>query len=121
MRIYISGPISGRDRNTVREAFERAEAMIIERGHIPVNPVRIAEELPEGSEWKDYMAADLPALFHCDAIFQLDGWKSSNGCKLENMAAIYAHMPRYCPMFPVPFANKTLENLSRRKRENGRR
>lgn len=121
MKIYISGPITGRDRNTVREAFDRAEAMIIERGHIPVNPVRIAEELPEGSEWKDYMAADIPALFACDAIYQLDGWKSSNGCKLENMAAIFARMPRYCSLFPVPFAHPSLEYLSRRKKENGGR
>ena len=119
MKIYISGPITGRDRNTVREAFDRAEAMIIEHGHIPVNPVRIAEQLPEGSEWKDYMAADIPALFACDAIYQLDGWKSSNGCKLENIAAIYAHMRRYCSLVPVPFAHPALENLSRRKKEHG--
>lgn len=119
MRIYISGPITGRDRNTVREAFEKAEKMIIERGHTPVNPLRLAEQLPDGSEWKEYMAADLPALFACDAIYQLDGWKSSNGCKLENLAAIYAKMKRFCGMWPPPFAHPALENLSRRKRDGG--
>lgn len=121
MRIYISGPISGRDAATVREEFDAAEKMILDRGHIPVNPVRIAAEMPPDSEWKDYMAADLPALFHCDAIYQLAGWKRSHGCQLENMAAIYARMPRYCSLFPVPFASPVLANLSRRKQEDGRK
>lgn len=121
MRIYISGPITGRDRNVVREAFYNAEAMLIERGHIVVNPLRIAERLPENSEWKAYMAADLPALFECDAIYQLDGWRSSNGCKLENQAAIYARMQRFNAVYLPPWAHPALEYLSRRKQEDGRK
>lgn len=120
MRIYISGPITGRDRNVTVEAFSNAEAMLIKRGHIVVNPLRIAEQLPEGSDWKDYMAADLPALFGCDAIYQLDGWRGSNGCKLENQAAIYAHMPRYCALVPVPFASQKLAGICRRKKDYDR-
>lgn len=115
MRIYISGPITGRDRNVVRAAFYNAEAMLIERGHIVVNPLRIAEHLPENSEWKAYMAADLPALFECDAIYQLDGWRSSNGCKLENQAAIYARMQRFNAVYLPPWAHPSLQYLSRRK------
>lgn len=121
MRIYISGPISGRDAGTVREEFEAAEKMILERGHVPVNPVKIAEKLPQNSEWKDHMAADLPELFSCDAIYQLAGWKRSHGCQLENMAAIYAHMPRYCALVPVPFASPKLAGIYRREQEDGRK
>ena len=51
MRIYISGPISGRDAATVREEFDAAEKMILDRGHIPVNPVRIA---PTASKSKSF-------------------------------------------------------------------
>lgn len=120
MRIYISGPITGRDRNVTVEAFSNAEAMLIKRGHIVVNPLRIAEQLPEGSDWKDYMAADLPALFGCDAIYQLDGWRGSNGCKLENLAAIYAHMPRYCALVPAPFESQKLAGIYRRKKDYDR-
>lgn len=120
MRIYISGPISGRDAATVREEFDAAEKMILDRGHVPVNPVRIAAEMPPDSEWKDYMAADLPELFSCDAIYQLAGWKRSKGCQLENLAAIYARMPHYCSLFPVPFASPKLAGIYRRKKGNDR-
>lgn len=121
MRIYISGPITGRDRNVTVEAFANAEAMLIKRGHIVVNPLRIAEQLPEGSDWKDYMAADLPALFGCDAIYQLDGWRGSNGCKLENQAAIYARMQRFNAVYPPPYYHPSLEHLSRRQTDGRRK
>ena len=89
MKIYISGPISGRaDLN--REAFAKAAADLRAHGHEVVNPHEIINQERaerEGWEWVDYMREDIKALMTCDAICMLDGWQLSKGARVERYIA----------------------------------
>ena len=52
MRIYISGPITGKSREEVGMTFFRAEMKLRSEGHEVINPAEINHwELP----WEDYM------------------------------------------------------------------
>lgn len=85
MKIYISGPISGRaDLN--REAFAKAAADLRAQGHEVVNPHEIIDHERaerEGWEWVDYMREDIKVLMTCEAICMIEGWGRSRGAKLE--------------------------------------
>lgn len=82
MKVYISGPISGRPDGN-QSAFYTAATRIIEEGNIPVNPHDVTYLLPPGSTWLEYMKADIPALCASDEIFMLRGWWRSRGARLE--------------------------------------
>ena len=82
IRVYISGPISGRPDGN-QSAFYAAATRIIEEGNIPVNPHNVTYLLPTGSSWVAYMKADIPALVDCDEIYMLRGWWRSRGARLE--------------------------------------
>lgn len=82
-RIYISGPITGRDRNGAFEHFERAGKYLTDLGYEAVNPMKKPSEADASKPWADYMREDIALLIDCDAIYMLDGWELSRGAKLE--------------------------------------
>lgn len=82
IKIYISGPISGRPDGN-QAAFYAAAKRIIEEGAYPVNPHDVGYLLPDGSSWLDYMRVDIKALVDCDEIYMLHGWWRSRGARLE--------------------------------------
>ena len=59
MRIYISGAITGLETAVAFQNFERAEDLLRERGHEPVNPMKKVSE-QEGKSWEEYMKEDIP-------------------------------------------------------------
>jgi hypothetical protein len=81
VKVYISGPISGRP-NGNREEFFGASLVLVMHGHDPVNPHEILCPV-EHPTWADYMRADLKVLLDCDAIAMLPGWWRSGGARLE--------------------------------------
>lgn len=83
MRIYISGPITGRP--DYREEFGRAERELRRRGHRVVNPAR---SLQPGWTWHDYIRRDLRWLAICSGICLLPGWQHSAGARIELAHAI---------------------------------
>lgn len=90
MRVYISGPISGRPDEEWRAEFNAAEQKLTEQGHTVENPVRISgsvERLCENGgrrpSYGDYMRMDLCILLTCDAIAMLPGWLQSKGARIE--------------------------------------
>lgn len=86
-RIYISGPITGIDPEVCRNRFEAAEKRLIARGYTPVNPLK--NGLPDDAPYDDHMRRDLEMLAECDAIYMLDGWEKSKGCRIEfNVATV---------------------------------
>ena len=84
-RIYISGPISGRNLNERRKSFALIEALLRADGHEPFDPMR--NGLPEDATTHQHMHRDLAELTRedkpYDAIFMMRGWLHSAGCKLE--------------------------------------
>ena len=82
MKVYLSGPITGRHDGN-QAAFYAAATRIVEEGNIPVNPHDVCYLLPPGSTWLDYMRVDIKALVDCDEIYMLRGWWRSRGARLE--------------------------------------
>lgn len=82
--IYISGPMSGiEDLNRV--AFEKAERLLRESGHFPINP----HHFPEQKSYEDYLTIDLEVIaMSAEAIALLPGWETSPGSKKELKTAL---------------------------------
>lgn len=82
--VYISGPMTG-IKNLNREAFEKAERLLRESGHFPINPHRF----PQLETYEDYLLLDLEMIaMAADAIALLPGWENSPGSKRELAVAI---------------------------------
>ena len=82
MRIYISGPITGKSREEVRTAFFDAEIKLRSEGHEVINPAEINHwELP----WEDYMliAEIILRRGSIDQIYVLRGYEKSKGSLIE--------------------------------------
>ena len=86
MMIYISGPMTGLPDNN-REAFARAATML--RADPRFTEVISPAELDHapGATWADFMRRDIEELVKCDAIYLLDGRKTSRGAQLEMQIA----------------------------------
>ena len=88
MKIYLSGPITGKaDLN--RPAFDQAAAAIVSAGHTAVVPHAIVSE---SDSWAAHMKADLHGMLECDAVFMLAGWEGSKGAKVERSVAFVCGM-----------------------------
>ena len=81
-RIYVSGPIGGRDEKESREAFRRMCETLEGLGCEAANPWDLAEKA-EGKRWADYVINDLWALRDCDGLMLMKGWEGSMGCHVE--------------------------------------
>ena len=86
MKIYISGQITGLELEEAKVLFEEAEILLLERGYIPINPMKLNPHT-DGKTWKEYMLDDLDALFDCEAIYLLDNWQESKGARIEYQIA----------------------------------
>ena len=80
MKIYISLPITGREKEA-REHADRIKAALSRAGHAPVNPFEIFHG--KDAAYADRLCADLRALTVCDAIILCKDWQFSRGCRIE--------------------------------------
>ena len=87
MKVFISGPMSGKP-NDNRAAFYKAQEELEKHGYSVWNPAWLA--YPNNTEFtKDDMhIIDFAALRRCDAIYMLKGWKHSKGAQEEHEYAI---------------------------------
>jgi hypothetical protein len=80
MRLYVSGPMTGKpDLN--KPAFAEAAGALHAAGFDVVNPAAWTGG-PDYS-WEDYMRVDLRLLLDCDGVAVLPGWLRSRGARLE--------------------------------------
>ena len=86
MKIYISGAITGTD--DFMERFSIAQKKLERDGHDVVNPALVNSNLPKSTTYSEYMDMSFCMLKMCDAIYVLDGWKSSRGANLELIFAM---------------------------------
>ena len=87
MRVYISGGMSGRDKDEYRAHFRAAEVLLKEEGYKVFNPCKWAwflKYLP----YRFALAFDIFILGFCDRIFMLEGWSLSGGARAENQFAL---------------------------------
>lgn len=85
MKVYISGPISGYELDERQRVFDAVESALRACGHDVFNPMRNGQ--PRGASTHDHMRADFRGLLDCDAIYFLEGWERSAGCKSEYLLA----------------------------------
>ena len=84
-KIYISGAITDVP-NDNKEAFEKAETFLREKGYEPVNPHKLDHS--NDVTHADHMHTDLQELLACDGVYFLQGWRYSTGAKVEMAVAL---------------------------------
>lgn len=90
MQIYLSGKITGREKEDYTRQFAKAETFYKTSGFDVVNPVTIGETILKNNpkaKWEDFMQEDLKALRTCTHIAMLEGWEESKGAKMEKAEA----------------------------------
>ena len=100
-RVYISGPMSGLDRELYLKMFRRAEQSLCSHGYTRVvNPIRVwACRWPWLYRIVGYrltLLYDLWLLMRCDQIYKLPGWRDSKGANIESCVAFHFKI------WPVP-------------------
>ncbi|PXV61234.1 uncharacterized protein DUF4406 [Dysgonomonas alginatilytica] len=85
--VYISGRITGIPLSEAKRNFEEAEALLLEKGYIPVNPMKNNHD-PDTKGWIDHMLEDIGGLMRCDGIFMLNNWQQSKGARIEHYIAV---------------------------------
>lgn len=83
MKVYISGPISG--RRDYRERFREAEGRLRNMGFQVINPANMNSVLIENeTEYEDYIKISLELMGLCDCICMIGDWWNSRGAKIEH-------------------------------------
>lgn len=83
MIIYISGKISGREKEEYMKQFADAEKKLTEQGYTVINPARVNAEMPKSTSYQVYMNMSKTMLEASDIIYMLSGWELSGGANLE--------------------------------------
>ena len=77
MKVYISGPMIGKD---YKNRFAMAEVALEKGGNVAINPAKIAT--PHMTH-EQYQEATQELLDACDVILMLSGWQSIMECNVE--------------------------------------
>lgn len=102
MILYLSGPITGNPLYGYQ--FSMSQMNVNVKGHTALNPAH----LPKGLKaYDDYMKIGLSMLDAADGIVMLEGWKKSNGARIELRAAIKAGKKIYFGVNSVPQRDET--------------
>lgn len=86
-RCYISGPVTGRERQAAIDFRSWESVLAKEKGWEVVNPVAVNSRLPGSASYEELMEMCDAMMRMCDRIFMMPGWESSKGCWHERMAA----------------------------------
>lgn len=103
MRVYLAGPMRGRDEHNF-PAFAKAAWLLRESGHEVVSPAehdlalgfdphRSLEE--QNFDLRTALAWDLQQVLEADAVAVLTGWQHSSGARAEVATAQAAGIPTF--------------------------
>ena len=82
MRLYVSGPVSGKDRQKVVRDFSKSKVLLEDAGYrvvIPTDLINHPTTLTRGNIVRRCLAE----LLRCDGLAMLPGWRRSAGACLE--------------------------------------
>lgn len=79
MRLYISGPVTGRDNLNI-ENFENAADKLIKAGYSVVIPHWFTAP---SMSWEIAMKRCIETMMHCDGVALLPDWTISKGAIIE--------------------------------------
>ncbi len=103
MRIYVSGKITGLEKEDYLSHFEKAETHLKRLGYSVINPAKVNSMLPDDTEYEEYMRMCETEMSLCEAIYMLDNWRDSPGANRElqyafahNMTVYFESMSRQC-------------------------
>ncbi len=80
IKVYLSGPVTGRDPHETEHLFKIAEKAVRNLGLEPVNPLNFCT--PD-MEWCEAMKVCIRVLLDCHLITMLPGWEESKGAPIE--------------------------------------
>lgn len=91
-KVYISGKMTGLERDEYRDRFREAERLIRAEGyHRIVNPIRVWacrwQWLYKAVGYRMVLLYDLWLLLRCNRIYMIPGWDDSRGAKIESFVA----------------------------------
>lgn len=89
LNIYLSGPVTG--TTDFKDRFDFGEAKVHQKFRDKgraINPVKIAEQLPESISYEAIMQICFDTIKACDVILMMPGWEDSKGCNQEYGYAI---------------------------------
>lgn len=86
VKIYISGPIT-HDPDYLQR-FIDVQHGLTEKGYAVINPALIGANLPDETSYSEFMQLSYTLLDMSEAVLMLDGWKESNGARLEFARAV---------------------------------
>lgn len=99
MKIYISGAITGHDREEVIFKFTTAQKEIESRGHQVLSP--LDNGLPPSASWEHHMRADIAMMMAAQCVVMLPCWNTSRGAILEHDLAQRLYIPIIYYIYPT--------------------
>lgn len=94
MRIYLSGPITGKTPEEAKDNFLKWETKVNAMGHTALNPERMGAIIP-GATWDEYIELDICLMKLANGVLMLPGWEHSEGAKKEHEEAVQNGMKIY--------------------------
>ena len=97
-KVYISGQISGIEREVYMARFSRVEQMLKDRGYMVVNPTRVwlsklythlTKIVGHENAYRLTLLYDLWLLLRCDLIYKIPGWQESRGANIESCVSYH--------------------------------
>lgn len=91
MIVYISGKITGLQKDVYEKLFYKYTREMQKQGYIAINPIIVSKNLEcklnREPTYAEYMKEDIKKLMECDAVCFMPNWKESKGAKLEREIA----------------------------------
>lgn len=92
-KVYLSGRISGVQRELYMEYFQKAEDLLTKEGFKVVNPTKFIMcrhlWLYRLLGYELTLLYDLWRMLQCDNIYKLPGWRDSRGAQIESCVAYH--------------------------------
>lgn len=87
MRVYISGPMSGREELN-KAGFQNAAEYLRNQGHEVYSPWEHWDAHPNETD-EGYKKSDIYNIIDAQAVYMLEGWETSPGAITEHRLAVW--------------------------------